>query len=72
MCHTCWDSSEVGIVMRQNALPKVQQFGRQRDCLGWVPGGVEGDASSLLCCKLRMRSTGCPAPDTAGNQATAS
>lgn len=57
-CHTCRDSSKVGIVMREDAFPKLQQVDWQGDCLGRVPRGVEEDASSLLCCKLRMQGSG--------------
>ena len=54
-CRTCWDSSEVGIVVREDALSKLQQVGWQGDCIAWVPSGVEEDASSLLCCKLHTQ-----------------
>ena len=53
--HTCRDGSKVSIVLGQYALSKFQQVGWQHDRLGWVPSGVEENASAFLCCKLHMQ-----------------
>ncbi len=41
--------------MGEDALSKLQQVGREGDCIARVPSGVEDDASALLGCKLHMQ-----------------
>ena len=53
---TCWYSSKVGILMRQYALPKVQQILWESHSPGGVPHGVEEDPHPRLCCSLEHSS----------------
>ena len=45
----------MGIVVGKDALSKLQQVGREGDCIARVPSGVEEDASPLLRCILHMQ-----------------